>query len=473
MVLAVRNTRHVPSATLRFVDVTLSWERASAGRTAVLRRRAAGLGWEELARTTETSYVVRGLHPERAHAFAAAGVLGDGGLEPEDDWERVRVAPVASSGTPALPSVPTYFAAAQSGDQLTFRWTPADDGVSATFEIRVGDTWEDGTLVAEDLTTSPHTWSWPSSGTHDFHLKAIDRLGHASRAAATLSISIQPLGDHATESETDESATWPGTATNLENDAGALQLEQLPLQFGAATDPFGSFAGVPCFAKTFPEGTYETVPIDAGATVKERLEIEWGTVQPLPVPPPFGSVRRPALGKRHRRDGGLLPPGTRTWATKQSWRVTPLEPVDVAVEIDTSQTAAGAWDGWRPYVPGVHVHRRLRVRITLRGDGLRFVRLPRLVIRRRRFNLKDEGLAVLPGGVPIEVFLAQPFQSAPHPTASIVAGGTAVRIEVSVVTPTSFSVEAFDGGGTSVPATLHWHALGMFGVRKRCPVSMA
>ena len=66
----------------------------------------------------------------------------------------------------------------------------------------------------------------------------------------------------------------------------------------------------------------------------------------------------------------------------------------------------------------------------------------------------------MPGGVPFEISLSQPFQDVPHPTASIVAGGAAVRIEVSGVTATRFYVEAFDAAGASVPASVHWHALG-------------
>ena len=74
----------MPTVSVRYIDVTLSWERASAGPSAVLRRRTdAPAGWDELTRTTETTYVVRNVHAERTHEFAAAGVLEDGGLEPE------------------------------------------------------------------------------------------------------------------------------------------------------------------------------------------------------------------------------------------------------------------------------------------------------------------------------------------------------------------------------------------------------
>jgi hypothetical protein len=132
------------------------------------------------------------------------------------------------------------------------------------------------------------------------------------------------------------------------------------------------------------------------------------------------------------------------------------------VEIDTSPTAGGAWDGWRPYVPGTYLCRRYRLRVTARGDGLRGVRLPRLVLRRRKFNRKDEGTVFVPGGVPIEVFFAAPFTAAPAVVGGIVGPnpGLGLTVQVTVVTAASYRVEVFDGMGMSVPATVAWHALG-------------
>lgn len=445
------------------MDVLLSWSRAEAGTTAVLKREAGRAGWTEIGRTQGTEYTAEGLNPERAYTFAAAAVLDDDGLVEEDEWETVRVAPMADAGTPVLPGPPTGFAASQDGATLNFRWSAPADGVTATHEIRVGSSWEDGTRVAADLTSSPYAWAWSSSGAQTFHLKAVDRNGRASRAAATATLTIEPLDDHVTDDTSDEAAVgWTGPKTHVEVDGGALRLERLPEHFGAATTPFGSFVGVPCFAKYWPEGVYESLPFDAGQVEHQRVEVDLGVEQPVDAALPFGAVRRPALGARRKRDGTTIPLGTRGFASENSWRLTPLVPPDANVEIDTSQEAAGPWDGWRPYVPGTYTFWRCRLRVTVRDDGLRFVRIPRLVIRRRKFNRKLEGDVVVGPNDPIVVVFPTPFQNVPKVTAHLL--GYPGSVEIVAVTPTQVTLQpgaaVFADDPSTFAPTIHWQAMG-------------
>mgnify|MGYP001463536740 CR=1 FL=1 len=448
--------------TQRFVDVVLTWSATDSGTTAVLQQQSDG-GWREVARTDGTECIVEGLDPERAHVFAAAAIDEDGTLAPEHEWETVRVAPMADTGTPALPEAPLGFAASQDGANLNLRWDAAEDGVTASYGIRVGATWEDGQLVAEGLTGSPYTWAWSASGATTLHLKAIDRNGRTSRAAATATLTIEALDTHETEETSDQAAQgWPGTTTHLEQDAGALRLERLPEHFGAATAPFGSFVGVPCFAKYWPEGAYETHPFDAGQVEKQRIELALDTPQPVDAALPFGAVRRPAIGARATRDGDLVPLGTRGFASRNSWRLTPLVPPDVRIEIDTSATAAGPWDGWRPYVPGTYLFWRCRLRVIVRGDGLRFVRIPRLVIVRRKFNRKQEGQVVVGPDDPFVVVFPEPFQNVPKVTAHLL--GYPGSVEIVAVTPTQVTLRPGAAVFAEDPAifapTIHWQAMG-------------
>ncbi len=453
----------MPSADLSFVNVILSWSRAESGTTAVLKREAGGSGWTELGRTQGTEFTADGLHPERAYSFAAAAVLDDGGLVEEDEWETVRIAPMAAEGTPALPGAPAGFAVSQDGANLNFRWAAPSGGVTATHEIRVGVTWEDGTRVAADLSNSPYSWAWLSSGAQTFHLKAVDRHGRTSRAAATVTITIEALDDHVTEDTSDEGGQgWTGPKAHVEVDGGALRLELLPEHFGAAVTPFGSSVGVPCFAKYWPEGTYESPVFDAGQVEHQRVELDLGVEYPVDGALPFGAVRRPALGARRTRDGATIPLGTRSFASRNSWRLTPLVPPDVEVEIDTSPTPAGPWDGFQPYVPGTYTYWRCRMRITVRGDGLRFVRIPRLVIVRRKFNRKLEGDIVVGPDDPIVVVFPEPFQNAPKVTAHLL--GYPGSVEIVVVTPTQVTLQPGAAVFAEDPATfapvIHWQALG-------------
>jgi hypothetical protein len=428
------------------VDVVISWSRTESGTTAVLRQ-VDDSRWEELDRTDATELTVRGLTAGRAYLFAAADVLADGDLAPEEEWDTLRVTPLADESAPAIPSAPAGFAVAQDDANVNLQWDAATDGVTVAYELRVGDSWEDGTLAADAVTGTSVSWAWRASGAQTFRLKAVDRFGRVSAADATTSLTIEALGDHVTADESDQAAAgWPGTKTHLEVDAGALRLERLPEHFGAATSPFGSFVGVPCFAKSWPLGVYETPEFDAGQVERQRVEVALTCQQPLDAPLPFRAARRPALGP---------------WAAGQSIDVEPLAPVAAAVEIDTSPTPAGAWDGWRPYAPGTYAFRRCRLRVTVAGDGLRAVRVPTLVLRRRKRNIKQEGQVVV-NCSPVEVVFPTPFQNPPKVTATVLGyAGTAV---VSNVTATGFTIAGgaavFVGDPATFAPTVHWQAMG-------------
>jgi hypothetical protein len=444
------------------VDVVLSWSRTEAGTSAVMKRAADDDAWNEIGRTDGTEFTATGLNPERSYTFAVAAVESDGSLAAEDEWESIRVAAMADEGTPELPDAPTGFAAAQDGANLNFRWDAASGGTAATFEIRVGDSWEDGARVAADLTGSSYSWPWSASGAATFHIKAVDTHGRTSRAAASVAVTIAELDSHVTADAADQGAAgWPGSKTHLEVDGGVLRQERLPLHFGAATVPFASFAGVPCFANYWPRGVYETPPFDAGQIEHQRVELDMGVAQPVDPNLPFGAVRRPALGARRLRDETLVPLGTPSFASQNSWRLTPLPPTDAQVEIDTSATPAGPWDGWRPFAPGTYRYWRCRLRVTVAGDGLRFVRVPRLVVTRRKFNRKQEGHVVV-NCSPVDVVFPTPFQNSPKVTAAIV--GYAGNPTITNVTATGFTIAGgaavFVGDPATFAPTVHWQAMG-------------
>lgn len=442
------------------VDVVLSWSREGSGATAVLEQQ--GDAWTEIARTVGTEYVVRGVDTGRAHVFAAAAVLEDGDLVPDDEWEKLRFAGTADSATPARPSTPSGFAVAQDGPNLTARWDAATDGVTASWELRIGSTWEDGRLVAEGLTGSPYTWAWESSGAQTIHLKAVDRLGRACLIAAESDVTIAALDTYVTDGSTDEAGGgFAGTKTHVEVDTGVLRLTALG-KFGAETDPFGSYEGVGCFARYWPEGTYESSTINLGQVEPQRVELDLGAEQPTDAALPFGAYRVSVFGRRQSPEGDYFALGTRSAAAKRSWRGSPLRPVDMDVEIDTSPTNAGAWDGWRRYVPGTYSFWRVRIRLTLRGDGFRFTRVPTFVIRRRLLNLKDEGTVALPGGAPVTVTFATAFVNTPKVVAGLAAANAILgpKIVVTNKSATQFDIEMFSNAGVSLAGSLDWHALG-------------
>jgi hypothetical protein len=75
-------------------------------------------------------------------------------------------------------------------------------------------------------------------------------------------------------------------------------------------------------------------------------------------------------------------------------------------------------------------------------------------------NRKREGVVSIDGGEPVEVTYDAPFQRSPVVVPGLLAGSSAVRVEVSTVTATTCELEAFSAAGVSVAATVHWHAMG-------------
>lgn len=459
-----------PAGTTPSVTIELSWRRSRLGKTAVLRKESGGQGWDELGRTEGTTFRVAGVQPENVITFAAAPVLEDGGLAPEGTWEILRwTLPSPEAGGPALPETPSGFAAAQDGGNVNFAWDAPSDGVTTGIEIRAGSSWEDGTLVARDLTGGAYSWPWWSSGSQTFFAKGQDRLGRYSLQAASLVLVVKALDEYVTANTWDEGGGgFAGTQTNTEVVGGELRLAALQ-PFGAINTPFGAFDTLPPHSIYWHEGTYETPARDLGQVETERLEVEMASAQPTDVDLPFGAICHPVMGPRVKADGTLVSLGTRGLTSKWTWRGTPLTPVEVLVEVDTSPTntanpALVVWDGWRPFVPGSYRARWVRHRITLRGDGLRLVKVPTLKVRHRRLNKKDEGLLAIPGGVPVPVLYATPFVLAPKVTATLEGAWPEIvgaKIEVTARTRVGCSIEVFDGAGVSVMTQVCWHAMGV------------
>src|SRR5262245_22235353 len=118
------------------IDVVLTWARAQAGTTVVLRQQDIG-AWDEVGRTDSSELTVTGLASGRAYVFAAAALDDDGFVVPEDEWETLRVTPLADDSSPAPPAAPAGFAVAQDGPNVNFRWNAATDGVTIACELRV------------------------------------------------------------------------------------------------------------------------------------------------------------------------------------------------------------------------------------------------------------------------------------------------------------------------------------------------
>lgn len=445
-----------------FVDVELSWRRTTSGQTAILRRPDEQAPWSEIARVDGSIYTARGIDPCRPSYFAAAGVLPDGGLVAEDEWEILRVAPLALEGRPERPATPSGLAVAQDGPNLNVRWDAAEEDRTASYELRQGATWEDALLIARDLRSTCYSYPWWASGSVTVWLAAVDRHGRPSFAKASATVTVAALDTHVTIGTTDEAGGgWAGTKTDTETSGGDLRISALPRPFGALTAPFGSYDDVGICARYRGSGTYETAVVNFGQVEPQRIEVNVAAEQPLDALP-FGAMRMSVHGRRTQRDGTPVPLGTRSWCNRQAWTGAALLAPDVLVEIDTSQSSGGAWEGWRRWVPGTYTCWRVRLRVTLTGDTIRRLTLPTFTWKRRKYNHKDEGVVAV-GAAPTPITFAAPFTAAPKVTVTMLGGSGILgpRIDVTAVTATGCNVQVFDDTNTSVAADVHWHALGV------------
>ena len=98
----------------------------------------------------------------------------------------------------------------------------------------------------------------------------------------------------------------------------------------------------------------------------------------------------------------------------------------------------------------------------MRGAELRFARIPRLVIGRRKSNRKLEGEVVVGPEDPIVVVFPEPFQNAPKVTAHLL--GYPRSVEIVAVTRTQVTLRPGAAVFVEDPATfaptIHWQAMG-------------
>jgi hypothetical protein len=99
--------------------------------------------------------------------------------------------------------------------------------------------------------------------------------------------------------------------------------------------------------------------------------------------------------------------------------------------------------------------------VTVEGDGLRAVRVPTLVLTRRKRNVKQEGHVVVNCSA-VDVVFPVPFQNPPRVTTTVL--GFAGTPLVSNVTATGFTIAGgaavFPGDPATFAPTVHWQAMG-------------
>lgn len=70
------------------------------------------------------------------------------------------------------------FNVVQSQSYFNFAWQYNED-MSDTYEIRYGDSWENGTVIGKQLTKNSYTWAIPTDGLYKFWIKAFNKYNYS------------------------------------------------------------------------------------------------------------------------------------------------------------------------------------------------------------------------------------------------------------------------------------------------------
>jgi predicted phage tail protein len=97
---------------------------------------------------------------------------------------------ITLAGKVLPPADVTNFSASFGVDHVRFAWTRVTDGDLAGYEIREGDSWSMGTVIAAGITTTAYDLFLITAGTHRYMIKAVDTSGNYSVNEAISSVTI-------------------------------------------------------------------------------------------------------------------------------------------------------------------------------------------------------------------------------------------------------------------------------------------
>lgn len=80
-----------------------------------------------------------------------------------------------------LPDDVRNFNVIQSQNYFNFVWEKTS-GVSDTYEIRYGNSWENGTVIGKQITENNFTWAIPTDGLYEFWIKAFNNYNYSKNA---------------------------------------------------------------------------------------------------------------------------------------------------------------------------------------------------------------------------------------------------------------------------------------------------
>jgi hypothetical protein len=379
-----------------------------------------GDSWEYRGETSGRHFSIQGnIVDGQTYKVAVASVGFNGKVLPIADSPSESITIIGKS---AAPSNVTGFIVRQSRDRLYFGWTAISDVDLSGYEIRQGESWESGYVIASNIKSNNLIRiDIKEADNQKFFIKAIDTTGNYSDTATEAVISIDSVPFTNIIETYSEQTAWSGTKSNTTKVGDNLEISS-----GQVT------------------GTYTTDEIDIGYLVMGKIGID--------------SVVTNAAGYM-KFDDSL----TAEFDDSETLRFSGEDIAGAAsFEVRTSEDDI-TWSDWQTWTPTDYTFRYFQLRMTLTRENTGidlecsqfdyWVDLP---------DVDEFGEAeITDAGTGIQVTYTKTFHKVPVVAPQILSGDGRVIVFTSEPDLTDFTAKAYDLSGVAKTGRFSYHIHGV------------
>lgn len=380
-----------------------------------------GLSWDYQGETYGNTYQInKGLIDGTTYKVAVVGVGGN------DVAGQIALSPqatIVSVGKSAVPSDVPSFLVNQNRDRIYFGWGEVTDVDLSAYEIRFGDAWETGTVLATQIKHSTYTDINPSTGSSQkFFIKAIDTSGNYSENATQATLTIDQIPFQNIIQEFMEAASWAGTLSSTVIVSSTLQL-----------------------STTFLTGTYVTPVRDIGFVATFKIFIQTTVVD--------------ASGDRAFDDDSTSGFDTDPLARFSGQEVSGA----LSFRIKTSEDNI-TWSAWSAYQPGDYKCRYFQLELTVvRQSSAQQIEVTQFDYYADLPDVDEfsdtKTISVAASG--LAVTFDKIFHQVPSVAITILSGSGVYAQFSSAPDTSGFTVKLFNAAGTAQTGTFSYHAHGV------------
>ena len=322
-------------------------------------------------------------------------------------------------GKSAPPSDISSFIVNQDKDRMRFSWTEIDDVDVFGYEIRKGDSWGSGELVAFVQGNSYMTTDLRLGVEQDYWIKAFDTSGNYSENATQATLTIESIPYRNIVEEFSEQTAWSGDKVDTE-----VSGDNLIISSGELT------------------GTYETPERDMGYLASFSLLAE--VITAISESLAFDSD----AGKAFDDDPTLRFTGTEAQGA-------------YSLEIRTSEDDI-TWTSYAPFQKGDYYCRYFQLRLTLTRESVE----TSLICSQFNYwadlpdvnEIQDGEVTVAGDGD--DITFTKTFHQDPVVSVTILTGSGVYWKETGLDT-TGVNIKLYDASGTAQTGTLRIHIYGI------------